>query len=288
MVSPVRAAQATFSRLGRTEELPGFLLLGRLPLPRPVVRRAGARDRRSGVLAAVGRSASFRSRCGRPPSSQLLDQAEFGMPMRFVLRVLAGLVVSDQIDGDERGAHVRGRSLSRTSWCSAPEPCTRSTAGSARSSPWRPATSRARRASTTLRRAGRSRSSSRSCSCWRPCCSAPRGCWSCSPASWPSPCWRPSRSLTPAPPGPCGSRSGPPGSPAPLRQIQEFLDDYQPEVVVHLSGPAEARLPDQHVAREPRGPRSSGVHRAARPSVVHPARVDLDPDAGAARIPASC
>jgi len=30
------------------------------------------------------------------------------------------------------------------------------------------------------------------------------------------------------------------GFTAPLRQIQEFLDDYQPEVVVHLSGPAEA------------------------------------------------
>lgn len=97
MVSPVRAAQAAFSRLGRTEELPGFLLtVGSLFLAifcAVVGLEIGALVF---ILLSVVGELAFESRTSS--ASELLDQASLGVPMRFALRVVAGLVLTDQLD----------------------------------------------------------------------------------------------------------------------------------------------------------------------------------------------
>ncbi|WP_332667675.1 CDP-glycerol glycerophosphotransferase family protein [Aeromicrobium sp.] len=98
MVSPVRAAQATFHRLGRAEELPGFLLsVGCLFIALLLAVLGLEIGALVFLLLSVVGELPFEVRSSS--ASELLDQAEFGLPMRFVLRVLAGLVVGDQLDG---------------------------------------------------------------------------------------------------------------------------------------------------------------------------------------------
>lgn len=98
MVSPVRAAQAAFHRLGRTEELPGFLLsVGCLFIALLLAVLGLEIGALAFLLLSVVGEFPFEVRSSS--ASELLDQAEFGLPMRFVLRVLAGLVVGDQLDG---------------------------------------------------------------------------------------------------------------------------------------------------------------------------------------------
>jgi len=98
MVSPVRAAQAAFHRLGQTEELPGFLLsVGCLFIALLLAVLGLEIGALAFLLLSVVGELPFEVRSSS--ASELLDQAEFGLPMRFVLRVLAGLVVGDQLDG---------------------------------------------------------------------------------------------------------------------------------------------------------------------------------------------
>ena len=97
MVSPVRAAQAAFHRLGRTEELPGFLLsVGCLFLALLCAVLGLEIGALVFLLLSVVGELPFEVRSSN--ASELLDQAEFGLPMRFALRVLAGVIVSEQFD----------------------------------------------------------------------------------------------------------------------------------------------------------------------------------------------
>ncbi|KRC66713.1 hypothetical protein ASE12_19235 [Aeromicrobium sp. Root236] len=238
MVSPVRAAQAAFHRLGRTDELPGFLLsVGCLFLALLCAALGLEIGALSFLLLSVLGELPFEVRSSQ--SSELLDQAEFGMPMRFALRVLAGLVVSDQFDGEDavrmfavvavayvlvlcaRALHQEYRRVGPLKPME-----TRNIPGSPRihdapprralevvvtqllvlapvlfGAPWLPVLLTGVVAIAVL--AAVTIPDAR--------------------ASW---ALRQQKRAT--------------GFTAPLRQIQEFLDDYQPEVVVHLSGPAEA------------------------------------------------
>lgn len=98
MVSPVRAAQAAFHRLGRTEELPGFLLsVGSLFLALLCAVAGLEIGALILLLLSVVGELVFESRPSN--ASLLLEQAAFGPPMRFALRAVVGLVVSEHFDG---------------------------------------------------------------------------------------------------------------------------------------------------------------------------------------------
>lgn len=97
MVSPARAASAALSRLGRTQELPGFLLtVGTLFL----ALLCAVLGLEIGALVLVLVSVTGEMVLERRSTSawQLLNQASFGSPMRFALRLVVGLVVGEQID----------------------------------------------------------------------------------------------------------------------------------------------------------------------------------------------
>lgn len=97
MVSPVRAAQAAASRLGRTQELRGFAAtVGALFLA--VVCAATGLEIGALVLIAVSLLGELAFERRTSPASLLLTQAAFGIPMRFALRLVVGLVVGGQID----------------------------------------------------------------------------------------------------------------------------------------------------------------------------------------------
>ena len=238
MVSPVRAAQTAFHRLGRTEELPGLLLsVGCLVLALVcAVLRLEIGALVFLLLSVIG-ELPFEARSSN--ASLLLDQAEFGLPMRFALRVLTGLVVSQRFDS--RGALrmfavvavvyalvLAARALHQEYRRVGPlKPMeTRNIPGAPRIHDAPP-----RRGTevvvTQLLVLG--------------------------PALLGAPWWsvllvgsvaiavlaavtvpdaRASWTLR--------QQKRSTGFTGPLRQIQEFLDDYQPEVVVHLSGPATA------------------------------------------------
>ncbi|KAA1399973.1 CDP-glycerol glycerophosphotransferase family protein [Aeromicrobium ginsengisoli] len=238
MVSPVRAAQAAFHRLGRTEELPGFLLsVGCLFLALLCAVLGLEIGALAFLLLSVVGELPFEVRSSQP--SELLDQAEFGLPMRFVLRVLAGLVVSDHLDGEGAvrmfvvvavsyvlmlGARALHQEYRQVGPLKPME--TRNIPGSPRihgapprrafevvvtqllvlapvlfGAPWLPVLLAGVVAIAVL-------------------------------AAVTIPDARTSWALR--------QQKRATGFTAPLRQIQEFLDDYRPEVVVHLSGPAEA------------------------------------------------
>lgn len=101
MVSPARAAQAALSRLGKTQELRGFVLtVGTLFL----ALLCAVLGLEIGALVLLVISVCGELVFERHPSSAslLLDQSSFGVPMRFALRVIVGLVASEQFDS--RGA----------------------------------------------------------------------------------------------------------------------------------------------------------------------------------------
>ena len=85
MVLPVRAAQVAFQRLGRAADLPGLAASVGLLF---VALACAALGLEIGALALMVISVLgelfFEDRS--PTSSTLLQQATFGMPMRFVLR----------------------------------------------------------------------------------------------------------------------------------------------------------------------------------------------------------
>ncbi|MDX6275885.1 MAG: hypothetical protein QOJ72_13, partial [Nocardioidaceae bacterium] len=99
MVSPVRAAQAAFQRLGRSDDLPGLAVSVGLLF---VALACAALGLEIGALVLVVVSVLgeliFEDRS--PSSSTLLQQATFGMPMRFVLRAVVLLVAAGHYDND--------------------------------------------------------------------------------------------------------------------------------------------------------------------------------------------
>jgi hypothetical protein len=96
MVSPVRAAQAAVSRLGRTQELPGFAAtVGTLFLA--IACAALGLEIAALVLIAASLAGELAFERSRSAASLLLTQASFGVPMRFALRLVVALVVGGQI-----------------------------------------------------------------------------------------------------------------------------------------------------------------------------------------------
>ncbi|MFI5425664.1 CDP-glycerol glycerophosphotransferase family protein [Aeromicrobium sp. UC242_57] len=97
MVSPARAAAAALSRLGKTQELRGFVLsVGTLFL----ALVCAVLELEIGALVLLAISVCGELVVERRPSSAslLLNQASFGVPMRFALRVIVGLVATEQVD----------------------------------------------------------------------------------------------------------------------------------------------------------------------------------------------
>ncbi len=238
MVSPVRAAQAAFSRLGRTEELPGFLLsVGCLFLALLCAVLGLEIGALVFLLLSVVGELPFEVRSSQ--SSELLDQAEFGIPMRFTLRVLAGLVVSDQLDGE--GAV---RTFTAVAVAYVLVLCARALHQEYRRvGPLKPMETRNIPGSPRIHDAPPRRALEVVVTQLLVLAPVLFG------APWLQvlltgvvaiavlatvtiPDARSSWALR--------QQKRATGFTAPLRQIQEFLDDYQPEVVVHLSGPAEA------------------------------------------------
>ena len=97
MVSPARAAQAVTRRLGRTDQLPGFLMsVGALVLA--VLSAVSGLEIAALILLLISVVGELALENRPTPASLLLNQASLGIPMRFALRVVVGLVVSDQFD----------------------------------------------------------------------------------------------------------------------------------------------------------------------------------------------
>lgn len=99
MLSSVRALQAASARLGRTQELPGLLLsVGALFLA--VLCAVVGLEIAALVLLLVSVVGEVVFEQRSSTSSELLDQGSLGIPMRFALRVIVALVVAaDRIDG---------------------------------------------------------------------------------------------------------------------------------------------------------------------------------------------
>jgi hypothetical protein len=238
MVSPVRAAQATFSRLGRTEELPGLLLsVGCLFLALLCAVLGLEIGALIFLLVSVIGELPFEIRSSN--ASQALDQAEFGLPMRFALRILAGLVVSGQFD--TRGAW---RTFAAVSVAYALVLGARALHQEYRRvGPLKPMMTRNIPGSPRIHNAPPRRAVE----------VVVTQLLVLAPALLGAPWWSVLLSgvvgiavlFTVTVPDVRASlamrqQKRATGFTGPLRQIQEFLDDYQPEVIVHLSGPESA------------------------------------------------
>lgn len=235
MVSPVRAAQAAFHRLGRTEELPGFLLsVGCLALALLCAVLGLEIGALVFLLLSVAGELPFEVRSSK--ASELLDQAEFGLPMRFALRVFAGLVVSDRFDSraavrmfaivavlyvivlSVRALHQEYRRVGPLKPME-----TRNIPGSPRIHDAPP-----RRAFEVVVTQVLVLAPALLGAPWLPVLLI--GVAAIAVLAWVTiPDIRASWRLR--------QQKRATGFTAPLRQIQEFLDDYRPDVIVHLSGP---------------------------------------------------
>jgi len=97
MLSPVRAAQAALSRLGRSQDFPPFAAtVGGLGLA--VVCAVLGLEIGALVLLLVSLVGELFFERRSSASSLLLRQGSFGVPMRFALRLVVGLVVTERID----------------------------------------------------------------------------------------------------------------------------------------------------------------------------------------------
>lgn len=97
MVSPVRAAQAAASRLGKSQDLPAFVAtVGGLFLA-VVCAVVGLEIGALTLLLVSVLGELFFERRASPPAV-LLTQAAFGAPMRLALRLVVGLVATEHIN----------------------------------------------------------------------------------------------------------------------------------------------------------------------------------------------
>ena len=97
MLSPVRAAQVAASRLGRSNELPAFAAtVGGLALA--VVCAVAGLEIATLVLLLVSVVGEMFFEKKSSAAGMLLRHAAFGVPMRFALRLVVGLVATEQID----------------------------------------------------------------------------------------------------------------------------------------------------------------------------------------------
>lgn len=99
MVTPVRTAQAAYHRLGRSDDLPGLTAsVGCLFLALACAALGLEIGALVLVLVSILGELVFEDRS--TTSSELLHQAAFGIPMRFVLRAVVVLVAANHVDGD--------------------------------------------------------------------------------------------------------------------------------------------------------------------------------------------
>ncbi|GAA3510961.1 hypothetical protein GCM10022234_01800 [Aeromicrobium panaciterrae] len=239
MVSPVSTAKATLDRLGKTEELPGFLLtVGTLFLAIGCAVVGLEIAAMAMLFVSVIGELVFEQRSSK--ASELLDQGALGMPMRFALRVIAGLVVAaDQIDGI---AAWRFFTLMCVVYALAL--CARALHQEYRRvGPLKPMETRNIPGDPQIHDAPRRRSVHVAATQLLVLAPALLGCpWVvvlllgigavAILASVTIPDMRVSWALR--------QQKRATGFTAPLRQVQDFIDDYRPEVIVHLSGPETA------------------------------------------------
>ncbi|KAA1378417.1 CDP-glycerol glycerophosphotransferase family protein [Aeromicrobium fastidiosum] len=238
MVSPVRTVQAALSRLGRSDELPAFAAtVGGLVLA-TLCAAAGLEIAALVLLLVSVVGELFFERRSTPPAI-LLGQASFGIPMRFVLRLVVALVVSEHIDSVEawRAVAVMGvvevvvlcaRALHDTYREVGPlKPMqTRNIPGATRIHETPPRRIAEVVASQLLVLAP----ALLGAPWWLVVVLAAVGVAVVVRVSVPD--MRASWTMR--------QQKRATGFTGPLRQIQDFLDDYRPEVVVHLSGPDTA------------------------------------------------
>ena len=100
MLSPARAVQTALSRLGKTHDLPGFVAtIGALFLA--VVCAAFGLEIGTLVLLLVSVVGELFFEKRASAASLLLSQASFGIPMRFALRLVVGVIAAEHADSVE-------------------------------------------------------------------------------------------------------------------------------------------------------------------------------------------
>jgi hypothetical protein len=238
MVSPVRAAQAAVSRLGKSHDLPALAAtVGGLFLALVCAVLGLEIGALVLLLASVVGELFFEKRSSAP--NVLLSQASFGIPMRFALRLAVGIVATEHADSAAswralaavgvllalvlcaRALHVTYRELGPLKPMRA-----RNIPGSPRIHETPPRRVEAVVAAQVLVLAP----ALVGAPWWLVVVAAAIGIAWLVRFSVPDmqTSWR------------MRQQKRATGFTGPLRQIQDFLDDYQPEVIVHLSGPDTA------------------------------------------------
>ncbi len=238
MVSPVRTSRKRLSTdWARTDELPGFgLTVGGLFL----ALLCGVLGLELGMIALLAMSVLGEVLFARSAKgSEILDQASFGVPMRFTLRALVALVGTERIDGVYAwrafaivvfayALMLSARALHQTYRLEGPlKPMeTRNIPGSPRIY----VTPHPRTVEVVLAQLLALVPALLGAPWWIVALSGSLGLVLLArvtvpdaKASW---AMRQQKRAT--------------GFTGPLREIQDFIDGYRPEVVVHLSGPAAA------------------------------------------------
>jgi hypothetical protein len=238
MLSPVRAAQVAVSRLGRTQELPGFAAtVGALFLA--VLSAVCGLETVALALIAISLAGELAFERRSSAASTLLAQAAFGVPMRFALRLVIGLVVGGRIDTSSAW-----RTLAGVGFVLVLLLCARALHEEYRHvGPLKPMRTRNIPGSPRIHEAPPRRTVAVVVSqalvlvpalagapWWLVVVLAVLGCALVASASVPDmlASWR------------MRQRKRATGFTGPLGQIQDFLDEYRPEVIVHLSGPDTA------------------------------------------------
>jgi hypothetical protein len=239
MLPPVRAAQAAVSRLGSTQELPGFLLtIGSLVLA--VICAVVGLEIGALVLLLVSVVGEIVFEQRSSSASRILDQGSLGIPMRFALRVVVAIVVaSDRVDD---GAALRAFTFVAVVF--ALVLCGRALHQEYRRvGPLRPMETRNIPGAPRIHDAPRRRSVEVAVTQLFVLVPALLG----TPWTGVLPIGVLAVAILVAVTVPdvrsswaMRQQKRATGFTGPLRQVQDFIDDYRPEVVVHLSGPATA------------------------------------------------
>lgn len=238
MVSPARAAQAALSRLGRSQELPAFATtVGGLVLA--VLCAVAGLEIAALVLLLVSLAGELSFERRSSPPSLLLVQASFGIPMRFALRLVVSLTVGGWIDSD-----AAWRTLTAVGVVLVVVLCARALHDTYREvGPLKPMRTRNVPGSTRIHQTPPRRVVEVAASqalvlvpalvgapWWLVLVLAALGVGLLVRVSVPD--MRASWAMR--------QQKRATGFTGPLRQVQDFLDEYRPEVVVHLSGPGTA------------------------------------------------
>lgn len=98
MASRIRTVQSAVNRLGNGPEIPSFLLtLGSLALA--IIAALCGFEIAATVLVLISVAGEWLLERNSPHASLLLDQAALGIPMRFAVRIVAVVVAGNEFDG---------------------------------------------------------------------------------------------------------------------------------------------------------------------------------------------